>query len=160
MGRKRAGGTAAGTGSARTATREDAERLARRLHARQRDRAGKPYVLHLERVAEKVAEFGFGETAVMVAWLHDAVEDGHTTAEALLDAGYGSDVVRAILTVTRDRDNETYANFIRRIAVSTNMDARVVKLADVIDHLEVTPESLTPGLRRRYLMALEQLGNA
>lgn len=52
---------------------DEAMAFAAEAHADQRDKAGVPYILHPAAVADAVAEHG--ETAMIVALLHDVVED-------------------------------------------------------------------------------------
>ena len=138
-----------------TATPEDAEALARRAHRGQKDRAGKPYIRHVQRVAAMVADDNV-QTRI-AAWLHDVVEDTDTTLEQLAEAGYGSDVVHALRLLTRDRETDTYTDYIDRLARSRNAIAIRVKRADLRDHLSVTPHALNAGLRRRCELALSRL---
>ena len=132
-----------------------AEAIARRAHRGQKDRAGRAYMRHIERVAAAVA--GEDDETQVAAWLHDVVEDTAATFEDLRAAGCGTTVMRALRLLTRDREKQTYTSYIERIARSRNEVAQRVKLADLRDHLEVTPEALTDGLRRRYELALSRL---
>src|SRR5699024_8102125 len=50
----------------------EAKTLAQQAHAGQTDKAGRPYIEHVARVAAQVA---FWPEAEAVAWLHDVVED-------------------------------------------------------------------------------------
>jgi (p)ppGpp synthase/HD superfamily hydrolase len=138
-----------------TATPAAAEEIARRAHRGQKDRAGRPYIRHIERVTAAVADQN-DETRI-TAWLHDIVEDTKTTFADLAEAGFGTNVIHALRLLTRDRDNETYTSYIDRLARSRNRTAIRVKVADLQDHLQVTPEALTDGLHRRYQLALQRL---
>ena len=51
---------------------ERAKDLAHRAHAGQVDKAGRPYIEHVARVAARVAD---DPEAEAVAWLHDVLED-------------------------------------------------------------------------------------
>lgn len=51
---------------------ERAKELAHRAHAGQVDKAGRPYIEHVARVAAAVADDPLAEA---VAWLHDVLED-------------------------------------------------------------------------------------
>ncbi len=53
----------------------EVESIAREAHARQTDKAGRPYVEHLAAVAEGVRVRGGDDGQIAAAWLHDAVED-------------------------------------------------------------------------------------
>ncbi|MDE0101119.1 MAG: hypothetical protein OXN89_01955 [Bryobacterales bacterium] len=142
-----------------------AERVALRAHGAQRDRAGRPCGEHLRRVADSVREDAGGggtpDQREAAGWLHDTVEDTSLTAESLLESGFLPDVVEAVRTVIRRGTpadgGETYADYIGRIVRGGNTMAIAPKRADLLDHLTVSPEGLTPSLRRRYETALARL---
>ena len=70
----------------------------------------------------------------IVAFLHDTVEDGHATFEQLRRMGFTERVIEAVDCLTR-RKGESYEAFVDRIA--PNALARVVKLADLEDNMDV-----------------------
>jgi (p)ppGpp synthase/HD superfamily hydrolase len=111
-------------------TLEHAIALAVKAHTGQVDKAGQGYILHPLRVMFAVE----GETARIVAVLHDVVEDSDTTFDDLREMGYSDEVLSALECVTR-RDDETYMEFVQRSKV--NPIARQVKLADIEDNLDV-----------------------
>ena len=111
-------------------TVEDAISLAVRAHAGQKDRYGQPYILHVIRVVARL----FDPPAQMAAALHDVVEDTAVTLDELRLMGYSEAVLAAVECVTR-RNNETYEQFIERIA--PNPLAVRVKLADVEDNMDL-----------------------
>ncbi len=61
--------------------------LATRIHADLPDKAGKPYIEHLSRVAEAVLAADGSEAQVVAAYLHDAIEDTPETAQSLRASG-------------------------------------------------------------------------
>ncbi|MGW0733908.1 HD domain-containing protein [Streptomyces sp. NPDC002851] len=102
--------------------------LARRAHAAQTDKAGRPYAEHLQAVAEGVRARGGDEAQIAAAWLHDAVEDDVLSEQWLAEAALPErtkDIVRA-LTKRPGEPPETYA---RRILATPG--ARLVKEADL-----------------------------
>lgn len=107
--------------------------LATRAHASQLDKAGAPYIGHPQRVARSVAAAGGSETAQVVAYLHDVVEDTAWTFDELRTAGFSNEVVTAIDALTRQED-ESYVEFVAR--AGSNPIARLVKLADLADNLD------------------------
>lgn len=111
-------------------TVEDAISLAVRAHAGQKDRYGQPYILHVIRVVARL----FDPPAQMAAALHDVVEDTAVTLDELRLMGYSEAVLAAVECVTR-RNNETYEQFIERIA--PNPLAVRVKLADLEDNMDL-----------------------
>lgn len=107
-----------------------AEFIAKKAHEGQVDKAGEPYFNHPERVANNFA----GEEEVMVALLHDVVEDSEITLEQLKAEGFSDTVLEALDAITR-REGETYEEFICR--VKENTIALKVKLADLLDNMNV-----------------------
>ena len=132
-----------------------AEQLARGAHADQTDKAGRPYVEHLERVAGRMHDDG--EQAV--AWLHDILEDTTTTAEDLTRNGVQTAIVADVEALTRE-PHERYAGYIERLRSAGSARAVAVKLADLADHLEHHPEAIDAGLKRRYRHARKRLKTA
>lgn len=87
------------------------------------------YINHPRRVAEAVVQYG--EDHVIVAWLHDVVEDTEITLDYLLEIGFSKVVVDAVDSVTK-RHGETYMDMVRR--AKANPIGRIVKLADNADN--------------------------
>lgn len=111
-------------------TLEDAIQLAVKAHAGQVDKAGQVYILHPLRVMFAVE----GETARMVAVLHDVVEDTEYTFADLRGMGFSDTVIEALDCLTR-RDDETYMAFVERAA--KHPIAKQVKLADIEDNMDI-----------------------
>ena len=134
---------------------QQAKDLAHRAHAGQFDKAGRPYIEHVARVAAAVA--GDPE-AEAVAWLHDVLEDG--------DAEHGKAAMQfpdrikyavTLLTRCTDYDMSIYYGEIRQ-----NPLALRVKLADVYDNadesrLAMLDEKTADRLRRKYARAMAAL---
>jgi len=114
---------------------EDAILLAATFHYGQTDKAGRPYILHLLRVMHKQA----GDDAMMVAILHDLLEDTEITVEGLQSRGCPKHILDAVICLTR-RYNECYQSYIKRVAECPLSLA--VKLADLEDNMD---ERRLPG---------------
>ncbi|MFN7972074.1 MAG: GTP pyrophosphokinase [Acidobacteriota bacterium] len=112
------------------ATLEDAILLSVQAHRGQRDKVGKPYVLHPLRMMLALES----DDERIVAVLHDVVEDTPHTFEDLRARGFSEDVIAALGCVTR-RPDETYDAFIDR--VKGNPLAVRVKIADLEDNMDV-----------------------
>lgn len=110
------------------ATLERAVWIAAKVHEGQIDKAGAPYILHPLRLMMKMKSI----EAMIVAVLHDVVEDSPWTIQRLRKEGFSEKVLSAIDCVT-NRENESYDEFIDR--ASGNPLAREVKLADLEDNL-------------------------
>jgi len=102
-------------------TLEDAISLSIKAHQGQKDKAGALYILHPLRVMVSMET----ETEMIVAVLHDVIEDGGITIDDLRRAGYAIDYL------TR-RGGEDYDQFIDRI--KGNPLARKVKIVDLKDN--------------------------
>ncbi|MCD8209088.1 MAG: HD domain-containing protein [Bacteroidales bacterium] len=110
---------------------EKAMKLAGEVHKEQTDKAGKPYIFHLMRVAERCDT----DEEKIVALLHDVIEDTELTAQNLLDEGFPPLIVDAVLSLTRN-DGEDYMDFVERAAL--NPIARSVKMHDLEDNMDIT----------------------
>lgn len=116
--------------AARSATIEDAIELAVRCHRGQKDKYHLPYVMHVFGVAARCRTI----EEKIVAFLHDVVEDGHSTFDELRKIGFSERVIGAVDCLTR-RKGESYEDFVDRLA--PNPLARTVKLADLEDNMDV-----------------------
>jgi len=111
---------------------ETAIQLAKKAHAGQKDKAGKPYFSHLERVAASV----HGNDEKIVAYLHDILEDTPTTEEDLRDIGFSEKIVNAVKILTKHTANISFPDpYFNK--VKSNPLARKVKLADLSDNMDV-----------------------
>nr|DAN62348.1 MAG TPA: (p)ppGpp synthetase, RelA/SpoT family [Caudoviricetes sp.]DAU48952.1 MAG TPA: (p)ppGpp synthetase, RelA/SpoT family [Caudoviricetes sp.] len=134
-----------------------AELFARSIHANQVDKAGKPYIGHLQAVVNNLVEPT--EDIVAVAWLHDSVEDTETTFDDLIYY-FGNSVAQAVDAITK-RKGEMYADYLNR--VKANPIARLVKIADLSHNmdlsrlLKITEKDLER--KAKYIKAKEFLEN-
>lgn len=94
------------------------------VHKEQFDKSGMPYVFHPFFLACQMTT----EEEVIVALLHDVVEDGDITLEDLAACGFNFDIIKALSLLTRD-DDMTYMEYIEQIKQSPL--AVKVKLADL-----------------------------
>lgn len=112
-------------------TIERAIEIAARAHAGQVDKAGAPYIFHPLRLMLAV-QLPYER---MAAVLHDVVEDTTVTLADLVNEGFPSEVIDAIDSLTK-REGEGRLDAAERAA--GNPIARVVKLADVTDNMDLT----------------------
>ena len=89
--------------------------------------------------------------AKVVAFLHDIVEDTPTTIEDI-EHMFGIRIAEAVDLLTRKKE-DTYFDYIHKIATSGDKLAIEVKLADLADHLEKV-DTLKPSLKKRYEKAI------
>lgn len=111
-------------------TLEDAIKLAVEAHAGQTDKHGKPYILHPLRVMFRMRT----DEEMLVAILHDVVEDSDITIKALQKMRYPRHVLAAVDALTR-RNGESYDRFVARIR--RNPLAVAVKIGDLEDHMDI-----------------------
>jgi hypothetical protein len=107
-----------------------------------------PYVNHLRRVSDQMPNDKLKTTA----FLHDSVEDGKMTLDEVRSQ-FGDDVAGLVDMVSR-KDDETYSQFIDRIA--QNPEAAQIKLADLRENIR-NVEDFKPSLRSRYEKAIAKL---
>jgi hypothetical protein len=139
------------------ATIEKALQIAAKAHEGQKDKAGEPYILHPLRVMQKVQ----GEEAMIVAVLHDVIEDTPVTTDDLRQADFSDKVLAALLCVTHRKD-EPYADYVVRC--KGDEIARQVKLADLEDNSRLDRTILRPqqfeadvARLRKYLLSYKFL---
>lgn len=132
-----------------------ARELAHRAHSGQLDKAGRPYIEHVERVAAAVSD---NPDAEAVAWLHDCMEDAPWTEEKIR-CNFPLEVSLAVAALTRWRGHSAGWYYDR---LRENPLALRVKLADIADNadesrLALLDEKTAARLRRKYAKALEAL---
>lgn len=108
-------------------------------HRQQVDKAGAPYILHPLRLMLRM------QTAeeMIVAVLHDVVEDSDTTLADLKKLGFAEPILEALeaLTHLNEQSYEDYIAAIKRVPL-----ARRVKLADLEDNANILRlKEITPG---------------
>jgi (p)ppGpp synthase/HD superfamily hydrolase len=92
---------------------------------------GEPYINHPLRVAKRLQDNGFNEEVIIVAILHDAVEDSPLTLGDLKRFGYNERIVSGVDSVTK-RSGEQYPDAVQR--ASAHPIGRLVKLSDNLDN--------------------------
>lgn len=96
----------------------------------------RPYSYHLQGVAKLVQDRNINEdnlsTLLMIAWLHDVMEDTKVDMDELI-LEFGYTVAEAVLWLTRYED-ENYDDYIR--GCRENVLAREVKICDTMFNLQ------------------------
>lgn len=113
------------------ATLERAISLAAERHAGQVDKANAPYILHPLRVMLNVPDIEHK----IVAVLHDILEDTPTTIDELYRLGFQTHLIDAIIALTK-QEGESRIQAAQRTV--QNPIARVVKLADITDNMDLS----------------------
>ena len=133
---------------------ERAIEIAAKVHKGQLDKAGKPYILHPLRLMIKMGS----EEEMIVAVLHDSVEDTTITLDELRKEGFSENIICAISAITKIH-GETYENFIERI--KNNPLATKIKIADLKDNSNLSriqqPSKEDFERVQKYKKALEVL---
>lgn len=91
---------------------------------------------------------------VVLAYLHDVIEDGSERAEECIEEYFGSAILDYVLLLTHCKDKETYPEYIDSVLAGPRA-VQVVKRADMKDHL-CQKETLTPKLKEKYLGVLDK----
>ena len=108
-----------------------AMRLAFDAHKDQPDKIGLPYIYHPLHLAEQMET----EDEIVVALLHDVVEDTKYTFDDIRAWGFPEKVIEALTLLTHD-DAEPYLDYVARL--KGNAIARKVKLADLRHNSDLT----------------------
>jgi (p)ppGpp synthase/HD superfamily hydrolase len=103
-------------------------KLAVDAHFLQNDKSGDPYILHPLAVMNNCC----GEEEMVIAILHDVLEDTFVTTDELFDIGLTAEMVEAIVALTRNKD-EPYEAYLGR--VKKNDLALRVKLQDLAHNM-------------------------
>lgn len=111
-----------------------------------------PYHVHLDEVAEIVSIYGV--TAIVVAYLHDVVEDTDTTIEEI-ELLFGSFVAQCVAVLTderganrKERKIKTYAKMVK---VSGDLElSLIVKAGDRLANLRKCVEEANKNLLTMY----------
>lgn len=123
-------------------------------HKYQMDKSGLPYVFHPFHLAEQMES----EDTIVVALLHDVVEDTPYTLKDLRDMGFGQQITDAIALMTHD-ERVPYLEYVRRIR--KNPIARAVKIADLQHNSDTSRLEAVSEMDRwrvlKYKMALAVL---
>ncbi len=111
-------------------TIENALRIAINAHEGQKDKDGKPVILH----PMTVGLAGRNRQEMIAGILHDVVEDSDYTFDDLLEEGVDEEIVDALRLLTH-AEGEKYEDYVKRIAESGNKLAIRVKYNDLCHNL-------------------------
>lgn len=138
--------------------------LAKKAHHNQADKLGKPYFSHPEAVATIIQtspsflnlKNSDKTDAIIVALLHDTIEDTNITPDFLLAEGFSPKTVNRVLLLTFDKA-QSREDYYRSIL--TDEVARAVKVADVAHNcmksrMENLSDEQQVRLKEKYIKAL------
>ncbi len=127
---------------------EKAKQIATEAHKGQKRWGGEPFITHPEAVAEAMKDSS--ESFIVVAWLHDVIEDCGITPIQLVTRGIPEDIVMTVLALTKIKD-EKYLDYILR--VKKDGVAAWVKIADIEHNLSTLDEGKYKTKREKYALA-------
>jgi len=146
--------------------------LARLAHANQKDKAGRPYIEHIEAVVRitksildalppGIADERTREIALMTAALHDVIEDTSVTSAELEKKGCPPEVIEAVARLSGHPEGVTYMENISGLAKERKLIPIVVKLVDCRHNGDPERISALPpemrGIAARYRRSIEIL---
>ena len=126
-------------------------------HKDQVDKSGIPYVFHPFHLAEQMET----EETVIVALLHDVVEDSDYTFENLIEKGFDKTVINALKLLTHGSGmtDDEYLAYVK--IIKENPIAKAVKLADLLHNSDITRldtvDEKAQKRRNKYLKAIKIL---
>lgn len=140
-------------------------------HKDQVDQAGKPYIHHLLRVADrtraKIAALPEGvmsdedkEEAVLVALGHDLIEDQSVTEEQIIELGGSSRLYGRIEMLSRLDPSLAYQAKIGMIVASGDIVVVIVKLSDNEDNNDPVRMAELPEAKREKLSSRYDIAHA
>lgn len=134
--------------------------VATEAHLGQLDKGGEHYIYHPIRVANYCQQAGLSDEHVIVALLHDVVEDTPVTLEDLWNHGFSEEVIAAVDAITQRKKEHRDSYYARVVA---NPIAKAVKWWDVEDNAsparmaQLSPET-QERLGAKYVKARAILG--
>ncbi|MDX2848645.1 HD domain-containing protein [Actinacidiphila glaucinigra] len=129
-------------------TLEQIEGIAREAHAHQMDKSGRPYVEHVQAVADGVREQGGSDEQIAAAWLHDTIEDEKLSRE-WLDSAELPQHVKDLVDAMTKRPGESDEAYTQRILAVPG--ARLIKEADLAHNADPNRLALLDEPTRRRL---------
>lgn len=129
---------------------DDILEFAVKVHKKQTDRHGNPFILHSLSVMIKMNT----ENERIIALLHDVVENTHWTLDQVKNKlGLTENIVQALDCLTR-RENESYEDMIRRVI--ENDLAIKVKTADLENNMDIKRIQNVSDLKQSDLDRFQQ----
>ena len=137
-----------------TADTKKALKFCFEAHKNQTDKSGLPYVFHPFHLAGQMET----EETVIVALLHDVVEDTEYTFDDIRKLGFSEDIIKALMLLTHDPALD-YLEYVA--AIKKNPIAKAVKLADLRHNSDLSRlDGITEkdiARREKYLAAIKLL---
>lgn len=110
--------------------------LAATKHQYQRDSSGAPYVLHVLKVMSILQDMGVkDEHTLILAVLHDLLEDTDYTVEQLRSDGYDEEVINDLQLLCKQKGESYEGSYIPR--VGSKYRTALVKRADLVHNSDI-----------------------
>ena len=113
------------------------KKFATEQHEGQNRKSGEPYIIHPKKVADKLRSINTPYTTVAAGWLHDVLEDGHTTFDEI-QKNFGTKVAKLVKHVTSDKDKISMigkTEYLKHKMQKLPKQALTLKLADRLDNV-------------------------
>lgn len=123
-------------------------KLSFEAHKNQVDKSGMPYVYHPFHLAEQMET----EDAVIVALLHDVVEDTDYTIDDIKELGFSKRVIEALELMTHDK-SVPYMDYVAKI--KDNPIAKAVKIADLKHNSDLSRLDVVDDKARKELRSMQ-----
>lgn len=108
-----------------------ASEFARVKHAGQLRDDGKPYITHLQQVAEILSLVSMDSDLVAAGWLHDTLEDTDTTYNELVKE-FNKKIADLVFEVTQEGQKDNYGYYFPNLKTK---DGILLKFADRLSNL-------------------------
>jgi GTP pyrophosphokinase len=135
--------------------------FAREAHKTQKRYSGEPYINHVLRSAENLADFGADPETIAAGLLHDTVEDCGVTPETI-EKEFSKNIAFLVIGVSKlgnlkYKGGARYAENLRHLFLATAHDVRVIliKLADRLDNIRTLQHVPKEKQKRIALETLE-----
>lgn len=149
-------------------TLQETAALAAFAHGSHTDLTGKPYYLHLARVARRMVRLfpSVSRIEQHAVWLHDIFQGTNITDRDLKTHGYADEVIAIANALTEPAQSpESFAQWISMLASSGDASAIRIKIADLTEsadpkRLAILPKAQAASLLKQYGEALRLLQEA
>ena len=141
-------------------TLDKAIQLAVEAQMGQKDRGENSYILHPLHVMMQIKAAGGTEDEMIVAVLHDSVEDsdGRITFDTLRREGMTETQIAAMEALTHNKEDDYLDVYLAKI--KKNSIARKVKIEDLKHNTDITRLKNRNDLREKDLQRLRKYGKA
>lgn len=109
--------------------------IAATKHVNQFDQGGNPYILHPLRLLHKLMQKTEDQDTLILAVLHDCIEDTDLTIDDLIAQGFSQNVINDLQLMTKRKGEDYLKEYIPRIA--TSYRCILVKMEDLTHNSDI-----------------------